>query len=128
MNVLSPKPLIAEVLQSWRIAPGMTFSLISDVERQLWVQESCPIGSHFWSLEQAQNLIVGERTGTALRELIEVGHEYIERQQVELTRANSKSVCGEHTPRRSEVLHLEKQRVAEEIGRASCRERVFKDV
>lgn len=111
MNVLSPKPLIAEVLQSWRIAPGMTFSLISDVERQLWVQESCPIGSHFWTLNQAEKLIVGERTGTALKELIAVGHEYVERQRIELAQPNKKSIAGEHQPRRSEILHLEKQRV-----------------
>ena len=119
MNALSPKPLIAEVLQSWRIAPGMTFSLISDVERQLWVQESCPIGSHFWTLQQAESLIVGERTGTALKELISVGHEYVERHRIELAQLDRESVASEHLPRRSEVLHLEKQRVAEalETGR-----------
>ena len=115
MNAISPKPLIAEVLQTWRIAPGMTFALISDYERRLWVQESCPVGSHFWTLEQAESLILGERTRTALKELIAVGHEYVERHRIEISRLDRVAAVGEHRPRRSEVLHLDNQRVAEAL-------------
>ena len=115
MKALSPKPLISEVLQTWRIAPGMTFALISDVERQLWVQESCPVGSHFWTLDQSEELVLGERTSVAMKELIAVGREYESRHFGSLDFAPATPSSGEHVSRRSEMLHLEKQRVAEAL-------------
>ena len=114
MRALSPKPLIAEVLQTWRIAPGMSFALISDVERRLWVQESCPVGSHFWTLEQAEELVLGERTQSALRELIVAGREYESRQFGDMAFQSAPS-AGEHKSRRSEMIHLDNQRVAEAL-------------
>ncbi len=114
MRTLSPKPLIAEILQTWRIAPGMSFALISDVERRLWVQESCPVGSHFWTLEQADELVLGDRTQGALRELITAGREYESREFGKLA-FQSAQPTAEHKSRRSEMLHLDNQRVAEAL-------------
>ena len=114
MRTLSPKPLIAEILQTWRIAPGMSFALISDVERRLWVQESCPVGSHFWTLEQADELVLGDRTQGALRELITAGREYESREFGKLA-FQSAQPTTEHKSRRSEMLHLDNQRVAEAL-------------
>ena len=114
MRTLSPKPLIAEILQTWRVAPGMSFALISDVERQLWVQESCPVGSHFWTLEQAEELVLGDRTQGAMRDLITAGREYESREFGKLAFQSAQSTT-EHKSRRSEMLHLDNQRVAEAL-------------
>ena len=31
----------------------MTFALVEDVEKRLWVVESCPAGTQFWTVAQA---------------------------------------------------------------------------
>jgi hypothetical protein len=73
MNMLSPKPVIAHVVRTWRVLPGMTFSLTEDAEGRLWIAESCPAGTHFWTVAQAAELIGGARTRRALTAAIRAG-------------------------------------------------------
>ncbi len=51
----------------------MKIALVEDMERNTWVVESCPAGTHFWTLAQAQDLIHGGRTGQALRAAVTMG-------------------------------------------------------
>ncbi len=52
---------------------GMKIALVEDMECNMWVVESCPAGTHFWTLAQAQDLIHGGRTGQALRAAVTMG-------------------------------------------------------
>lgn len=70
MSLLSPKPIISQVHRTWSVSPGMTFALVEDEERVLWVEESCPAGTHFWSLEQATVLPLGDRTRPVVAEAV----------------------------------------------------------
>ena len=67
MSRIAPKPIIAEVVQTWRLAAGMSFTLVRDIESQIWIVESCPAGTRFWTPEQAAQLPQGRHTGTAIR-------------------------------------------------------------
>lgn len=67
VSKLSPKPIIASVLQTWNVPPGLKIALVEDMERHLWIVESCPAGTHFWTLPQAQALTHSGRVGAALR-------------------------------------------------------------
>lgn len=82
MSEISPKPVIANVIRVWDVPPGMTFSLVEDAERRIWIMEACPVGTHFWSVEQAAELPQGARTGSALREIISAAHQHIEAQRL----------------------------------------------
>lgn len=73
MSSLSPKPIIAHVYRRWRVPPGLTFALVQDVERRIWVVESCPVGTQFWTVEQAAQLPQGLRTRRVLQEAIRAG-------------------------------------------------------
>jgi hypothetical protein len=73
MKPISPKPIIARVVRTWCIPPGLTFALVEDVERQFWVVESCPVGTHFWTVAQAAQLPRGARTRRVLEEVIRAG-------------------------------------------------------
>lgn len=73
MNSLSPKPIIAQVVRTWRVPPGLTFALVKDIEGCVWVVESCPAGTHFWTVAQAADLPQGARTRAALREIVREG-------------------------------------------------------
>ena len=53
MKTMSPKPIIARVFRRWSVPPGLTFALVQDVEQQLWIVESCPVGTQFWTVAQA---------------------------------------------------------------------------
>src|SRR5690349_15201324 len=83
MSQISPKPVIAKVVRAWNVSPGMTFSLIEDVERRVWIMESCPVGTHFWTVEQAAELPQGARTGAALREIVSAARAHGEAQSLE---------------------------------------------
>lgn len=73
MSRITPKPIIARVAQTWEAGMGMKIALVEDMERNVWVVESCPAGTHFWTLAQAQDLIHGGRTGQALRTAVTMG-------------------------------------------------------
>lgn len=70
MSRIAPKPIISNVLGTWDVPPGMKIALVQDIECQLWIIESCPAGTHFWTLAQAQMLPQSGRTGAALRNAI----------------------------------------------------------
>jgi len=73
MNTITRKPIIAEVHQTWRVAPGMVYALAVDVERNIWIVESCPVGTHFWTVQEAKELPQGCRTRAALQEAVREG-------------------------------------------------------
>ena len=73
MSRIAPKPIIARVIKTWRVLPGMTFALVEDMERSVWVVQSCPAGTQFWTVEQAENLPQGRHTGHALKAAIALG-------------------------------------------------------
>jgi hypothetical protein len=70
MNRIAPKPVISQIVRTWNIQPGMSFTVAEDVNGRLWIEESCPIGSHYWSVEQAAELTDHTRTGVALAEAV----------------------------------------------------------
>ncbi|MBC7527504.1 MAG: hypothetical protein H7308_08125 [Chthonomonadaceae bacterium] len=74
MTRVSPKPIIGKAIQTWKVAPSMTYALVRDLEGTLWIVESCPVGTQFWTLEQAENLASGKRSRMALREAIVQGN------------------------------------------------------
>ncbi len=76
MSLLSPKPIIAHVVRPWRVPPGLTYALVQDVQKRVWIVESCPAGTHFWTLEQAAQLPQGARTRRALQEALRLGQEW----------------------------------------------------
>jgi hypothetical protein len=76
MSLLSPKPIIAHVVRTWRVPPGLTYALVQDVQKRVWIVESCPAGTHFWTLEQAALLPQGARTRRALQEVLRLGQEW----------------------------------------------------
>ena len=80
----TPKPIIAQVLRSLRVPPGMIYALVNDIEQNLWVVESCPAGTHFWTLEQAAELSQGPRTHRALQEILNLGRTVQRKKQEEL--------------------------------------------
>ena len=69
----TPKPIIAHVLRTLRVPPGLIYALVTDIEQNLWVVESCPAGTRFWTLEQAAELSQGPRTHRALQEILNLG-------------------------------------------------------
>ena len=67
MSKLAPKPIIASVIQTWNVDPGMKIALVEDLECQTWIVESCPAGTHFWTPVQARSLSHTGRVGAAIR-------------------------------------------------------------
>jgi hypothetical protein len=78
MSRISPKPVINQMVRAWRVQPGMTFAVVEDIEGNTWIVESCPAGTHFWTVAQAAELNPGLRTRRALQEAILVGRERAE--------------------------------------------------
>lgn len=74
MSRIAPKPIIARVAQTWDVPPGMKIALVEDVEKRVWIVESCPAGTHFWTLEQTHSLPQSGRTGHALRAAVAAGY------------------------------------------------------
>jgi hypothetical protein len=79
--MVTPKPIIAQVLRTLRVPPGMVYALVADLEQNIWVVESCPAGTRFWTLEQAAELSHGPRTHRALQEILNLGRETQRRKQ-----------------------------------------------
>ncbi len=73
MSRIVQKPIIARVIQTWRVLPGMTFACVEDMEQNVWVVQSCPAGTQFWTVEQAENLPQGRQTGKILKTAIALG-------------------------------------------------------
>jgi hypothetical protein len=96
----TPKPIIAQVLKSLRVPPGMVYALVTDLEQNLWVVESCPAGTRFWTLEQAADLSQGPRTHRALQEILNLGRVTQRRKQVEILAAQSQRTAAPMRVRR----------------------------
>ena len=75
MSLILPKPIIARTHRTWRVPPGMVIALVEDMEHRLWVVESCPVGTKFWTVEQAAQLELGTHTRTAFREAVELARQ-----------------------------------------------------
>ena len=73
VNRLSPKPIIASVVQTWDVTPGMKYALVEDVERRVWIVQSCPAGTQCWTVAQASELPQTGRTGQAVRAAVGAG-------------------------------------------------------
>ncbi len=70
MNQISPRPTVFRVLRKWKLPPRMEFRLIEDIDRRLWICESCPAGEQFWTIAQATTLTYGSRSNRAVFELV----------------------------------------------------------
>ena len=75
MSLISPQPQIARVIRTWEVPPGLTFTLVEDRNRRIWIVEACPVGKQFWTVAQAEQLPQGERSGPALREILRIGRQ-----------------------------------------------------
>jgi hypothetical protein len=72
MSRITPKPIIARVAETWRVPPGMTFAVVEDMEQTVWVVQSCPAGTQFWTVEQFANLPQGRATRKAMKAALEL--------------------------------------------------------
>jgi hypothetical protein len=102
MSSLSPKPVIAHTVRTWRVHPGMTFALVEDIEADLWIVESCPAGTHFWTVAQAAELPQGARTRSALREAVREGRRLEaarQREMAQVSRPGDRSARPQAMPR-----------------------------
>ncbi len=88
------KPIIAHVLQTQRVPPGLIYALVTDIEQNLWVVESCPAGTHFWTLEQAADLSQGSRSHRALQEILNLGRATQRRKQEEIMARQSRQAVA----------------------------------
>jgi hypothetical protein len=70
MSRITRKPAVSRLVRKWTVQPGMSFAVVEDREGRLWIEESCPIGTHYWTVEQAAQLALGCRTQPALDEAI----------------------------------------------------------
>ena len=123
MSLLSPKPVIARVVRTWRVHPGMTFALVEDVERHLWIVEPCPAGTHFWTVAQAAELPQGARTRHALQQAIREGRQLEAAQQARASRiarlgermappqAASETRTPSHPSAEADSYHLRRRKV-----------------
>ena len=75
MSRIAPKPVINEIVGTWTVQPEMTFEVAVDTEGRIWIAESCPVGTQYWTLEQAAGLTAGSRTRCALQEAVALGRE-----------------------------------------------------
>lgn len=106
MSSIAPKPIIKDALQTWRVAPGMTYALVLDVEQNIWIVESCPVGTQFWTVEQAAQLSQGSRTRAALQEAVRAGRLL----QKETTTALNYAMQQEHKSTETVLSWLEEHR------------------
>jgi hypothetical protein len=51
----------------------MSFAVAQDIDNRVWIVETCPAGTQFWSLSQAAMLTGGEKTGDPLEAAISLG-------------------------------------------------------
>ena len=103
-RMVQSKPIISQVLRSLRVQPGMTFALVLDIEQKLWVVESCPAGTHFWTLDQAAELPKGPRTHRALHEIVTLGRETLQIKLAQHATAGRMRSCTPLRDRSSTLL------------------------
>jgi len=48
----------------------MRISVVEDAAGRAWIEESCPVGGHYWTIAQAAQLATGGRTGAAFAEAV----------------------------------------------------------
>lgn len=70
MRSVAPRPVVIRVHKTWSITPGMSFSVVEDIDRKVWIVEACPAGSQYWNLGQAAMLTGGDKTGDPLEAAI----------------------------------------------------------
>jgi hypothetical protein len=51
----------------------MSFSVAQDIDNRVWIVETCPAGTQFWTISQAAMLTGGEKTGDPLEAAISFG-------------------------------------------------------
>lgn len=73
MSSFSPNPTIARILRQWDTSMELSFLLVEDTLKRLWIVETCPTGTCFWTVAQAAKLPRGERTRMALYEAVQIG-------------------------------------------------------
>ena len=76
MSLISPKPIIARTHRTWRVPVGMVIALVEDMEHRLWIVESCPAGTQFWTPEQAAELKPGTHSRSAIHEAIRLAAQW----------------------------------------------------
>ncbi len=75
MSRIAPKPVISQVVRTWKLQPELTVAVVEDMDGGLWIEEKCPVGTQYWTIEQAAELAVGTRSGRALDEAVMLGCE-----------------------------------------------------
>ena len=70
MSRFAPKPVISQVIRTWHVELGMTFAVAEDIDGRLWIEQSCPVGTHYWTAEQAVGLSDGLRTAKPIQEAV----------------------------------------------------------
>ncbi len=73
MRSVSPRPVVVRIHHTWSITPGMSFSVAQDIDNRVWIVETCPAGTQFWTISQAAMLTGGEKTGDPLEAAISLG-------------------------------------------------------
>ena len=127
MSRIAPKPIIARVAQTWDVPPGMKIALVEDVEKNVWVVESCPVGTHFWTLAQAQQLLQTGRTGHALRAAIAAGNALLSAREAKPSVPMTREIAPRPiTPDYREMRRplMSRESVIRPLRRASRREKV----
>ena len=82
MSRISPKPMMMQTIRRWDVQPGMTYAVTEDTDGRLWIEESCPVGTHYWTVEQAAELPGGFRTQHALQEAVSLAWERLSLDQL----------------------------------------------
>ena len=106
---------------------GMKIALVEDVEKRVWVVESCPVGTHFWTLAQAQELAQSGRTGHALRAAVAVGDALLAARETQLTVSTTRKVPVKTVQpmyREERRTLASRESVTRPLRRASRREKV----
>ncbi len=55
----------------------MTYALVEDLSGEVWIVESCPAGTHFWTLDQAHALASRTVTGRVLETAVKMGRDWL---------------------------------------------------
>ena len=67
MSNVAPKPVINKVVATYKLPMNTELSLVEDIDSRLWIRESCPVGVHYWTLEQSATISLEGQKGDAFR-------------------------------------------------------------
>ena len=56
MSRIAPKPIVSQIVRTWDVPPAMSFAVVEDIEGRFWIEKSCPVGTHYWTVQQAAEL------------------------------------------------------------------------